>query len=534
MKMLKNNEIELTQIDEIFFQVRYSDVYQKQQLTRFLSVDVPNAKFSPKFKAKQWDGKVCFVDYYNNRMPIGLLNEFETFCEQNELKIIRSYRLERLSNVITDEQIVRFLNKIFKNCGITPRKDQQEAILRAVNNKRGVLELYTGFGKSLVFYSIIRFLMQETDGSVLFIVPSINLVTQMFSDMKDYGWRDVEKEVSLLFYDSDRYDPSKRILISTWQSLQKMPYDFFYPFESVLVDEVHGAKSKVVKEVITNCINSHYRLGMTGTMPYDKLDTFNIFAGLGHVLMRRKAHQGIEDGVLSDIEINNIIMRYNDDDIAHIKEIRDKYNEEYKDKDSAGKAGKIFKAESEFILLHPDRNSVFGLILNKVDKKENILILCERHNQIEAIKQYFADNFPERTVKEFHGKINAKEREVTRLSIEAGEGDIIISSYGTMAVGVNIPKIHHVIFASPYKKHIKILQSIGRGLRRHATKTKMVLWDLVDDLRRIKSTGSLDKNYFFLQFEIRLGYYKEQKFKFRNIQIKLKRIAIADINLIES
>ncbi len=367
-------------------------------------------------------------------------------------------------------------------------------------------------GKSIIIYSLIRFMMEDVEGKVLLVVPSINLVNQMFSDFQEYGWYDSYDDVTLLYGKSKNYDPKKKVLISTWQSIYKKSPGFFNQFGGVLVDETHGAKSASIQTVLRKCSKAEYKIGLTGTLPTDKVDRYNIYGFLGPVIYNLKSRTLIDRGFLTDIRIVNMHLKYNDAEIKLNK-------------------NRTYAEEIDFIVNNPKRNKALKFIINgkHVNPKQNVLILAQRINHIDNMVEYLKEACPDREVLKIDGKTDPDERERVRHYVESNDGIILVATYGTLSTGVNIPKLHHVIFASFYKSKIKVLQSIGRGLRKHKTKDVIIVWDLVDDMRwkKRKNKNTTDEygfNYAYQHFLERLDHYKDQKFKFIN-----KKITIDDL-----
>jgi type I site-specific restriction endonuclease len=213
----------------------------------------------------------------------------------------------------------------------------------------------------------------------------------------------------------------------------------------------------------------------------------------------------MDKGILSKIKIANLLLKYSEDEIVTNKH-------------------RTYDEEVRFLVDHPKRNGVFKYIIDHINPEENVLILCYLIDHLKSIKSYLEKTYPNKEIQEIYGEIDADKREEIRLGMEDSKGVILLGTYATMGVGINIKRLHHVIFASSYKSKIKILQSIGRGLRTHESKTKLILWDIVDDLTYVKRTGTIGKNYVYEHFEQRLEYYKTQEFSYINKNIIVKNL----------
>lgn len=506
------NLIVVEKYDSTYFQIICS-FEQAMELHSFFQCYAKDFYFHPKFKAKLWNGKISFFDIHGgNLLPIGLLYKLKEFLVTFRYKVIFNFDTKELYNDISEKEMEEFYGAIFKNSDYYPRDYQHKCIHAALKRKRGVIESATGSGKSLVIYSIIRFIMGVTDKKILLVVPNVSLTTQMFNDFVDYGWEGAPYEASVLYSNSKRYNPESRILISTWQSIYKKKKKFFEQFEAILVDETHTAKSNSLQEILKKCANAHYRIGLTGTLPTEEADIYNIYGYLGPTMVSVKSKELIKKGYLSNILIANLLIQYSPEEIKKNKE-------------------RTFPEEYRAIIENEDRNKIFKYIIKNINTNDNVLILCERIDHLKSIFKYVNAMCESLNRKAFliHGSVDAEKREKIRKFTENNDGVVIVATYGTMSTGVNIKKLHHIIAASSYKSKIKVLQSIGRGLRLHESKNKMIWWDIVDDMRwkkqkRKNQVNEVGNNYMFEQFLARLRYYKEQDFKYINKKVDLSKI----------
>lgn len=503
-------------LNETFFKIHCS-YEQALELHSHFECYAENYWFSPKYKNKLWNGKISFFDLNDRTLPIGLFSLLKEFIQKFKYEYFFAFDKEEFVNELDERDLTSFYDTIYKDSKYYPRDYQHEAIKRLLTLKRGVVESPTGSGKSLIIYSLIRFAMADTsNGKILLVVPNVDLTNQMFNDFEDYGWNSAKNNVSVLYHASGRYDPDKPILISTWQSIYEKDPTFFEQFDGVIVDEVHGAGSSgSIQTILKNCTNAEYRFGVTGTMPDALLDKYNIHGYIGPKLLEIETHELIKQGHLSDIKIGNIFLQYPKSDVEENK-------------------GNKFKDECDFIIKHENRNKIFKHIIKHINTNDNVLILCERINHLDSIYDYLCDEF-DTTVEDMKngkckpifkisGQTDVNIRLKIRKYMEDHGGVIMIATYGTMAMGINIKRLHHVILGSSYKSKTKILQSIGRGLRLHATKKILKVWDIIDDLRYVTNRRTLKDNYIFKHFLKRLEYYKQRKFKYINKKINLMEL----------
>lgn len=286
-----------------------------------------------------------------------------------------------------------------------------------------------------------------------------------------------------------------------------------YFADGLCVSNCHGAKSHSIIEIGKKCFNADYRLGLTGTLPTHKADSLNIKSGLGEVIFDLRSKELIDSGVLSKISIANIILKYPQDIIDVYKP---KYNSSLKKTIKT-----TYKQEESFLSDYKKRNLVFKWIFQHINDKENSLILVRKLEHLESIKTFLEEQLDDKyTIFIVHGKIDTKIRESIRLQMEKEENAIIIATFQTFKQGINIKRLHNIILGSSMKSEITIPQSIGRGLRKHKSKDRMILWDIVDDIRWSNS----GLNHVFKHFNERLSLYDEAGFKYYSIKLDLEKL----------
>jgi len=505
--------LELNKIDEVYFQVKNLTRSSALELKEYFSCYIENRWFNPRVKAKIWDGKISFFDWDNQTIPIGLFPQFVKFTKKFNYNYSLNFDHEEILNKISDDEFENLYKAIFKNSSFEPRDYQDESIKKALRMKRGIIESSTGSGKSLIIYSILRFILGISEGKILLIVPNVNLVNQMFSDFQEYGWEQAESFCSLIFSGSKRVNWNCPIIISTYQSIYKKTPDFFQQFQAIIVDETHGAKSSSIQSCLKKATNAEYRIGLTGTMPEELINMYTIYGYLGPKIFEMKSKELIDKGVLSKIKIANLVLEYP-------KEI--KHNYWHTDD---GKVKKTeYQDELEIIYGNENRNKVFEYIINRLNKNDNILILCHKISHLKEIRVYLEEHFKDHDIYEIYGKTEAEERERIRKLTNLQGGTIVLGTFSTMSTGINIKRLHHVIFASSYRSKIKILQAIGRGLRTHESKEKLLVWDIVDDLTWTNRWGDkevLHLNHVFKHWHERLQYYEKQGFQYLTKKINI-------------
>ena len=456
------------------------------------SAYAPGYRFNPRFKMHVWDGKVRCYNPMSQILPIGLLNNLLVWCDQHNIQYSLQGFKDGLTDTIDKEDLEKQMNS-YITAGFQARDYQVNAVHAALTNRRGVLLSCTGSGKSLMIYTFLRYLLDNKDvHRAILIVPSVSLVEQMYSDFLDYGWDDLEDHVEML-YSGKKPTFKKEILISTWQSLEKEDQEFFEVYDACVVDECHQAKCSVVTRLLKLMHNAEYKIGTSGTLPTEISEQLQINSVIGNVLFELKSCELIARGYLTKLNIAAIFLKYPEAFIAENKE-------------------RTYPEEVKMVEEYPNRNKVLNFIIDHTSPMNNMLILVNHRNHLRDVETYLHENYPDKKVSIITGDVKAKVREEIRTGIEDEDGTILLATYQTMSTGVNIPKLHAIMLFSNSKSRIKVLQSIGRGLRKHNSKNKVIIYDIVDDLSYKKRTGRIAKNYCMQHFDERSNYYIEQEF----------------------
>jgi|SRR5690554_132354 len=496
-----NNIVNITKLNESYCIISASSTVNRCIYNKYSEYKT-GYFFNPKYKRKHWDGKIYVYDLLSNVLPIGLVKNLIAYLSENGIKyILNDFDDDFFFEKIDEEWYKQEIENNMKSVDFRPYQHQDEATRICMEYKKGVLLSCTGSGKSLILYNSIRLLRKKNYKNILLVVPSIMLINQMYEDFKDYGFVDIDEEVERL---GGGHKPTyeKPILISTWASLNNKKEMFFKKFDAVFIDECHQSSANVLSKVVKQCSNAVYKIGVTGTLPEGKSELLEIKSVLGEVLYELKSSDLIDMGILTKIQIANIILKY---PIEFISNNRNRsYHEEVK-----------------LVESYEKRNVIIDVILEKTDKKYNTLILVNHLKHLKKIEEWFKEKHPEKTVYIINGSVKSEERDNIRVGIEEENGSIILATFATMSTGVNIPKLHNVILYSNSKSKIKVLQSIGRGLRKHKTKNKIVLYDIIDDLSYETNRGRVVKNYLLKHWEERLKYYRDQDFPYLNTKINI-------------
>ena len=250
--------------DEVYLTVD-ADPSIQRELSEFFTFYVPGYKFMPAFRNRMWDGKIRLFSQKTKEIYFGLYPYIKAFAEERGYNVVCGKDVE-VENKVTRELVEKFSNSLGQK--FEARDYQVDAIYHSLKFNRALLLSPTASGKSFIIYSLIRYythlIKDDTNNRILLIVPTTSLVEQMYSDFKEYGWN-VKKYCHRL-YSGYSNVTDKRVLISTWQSLFRLPKEYFDQFGVVFGDEAHLFKSKSLTEIMSKLTDCKYRIGLTGTL----------------------------------------------------------------------------------------------------------------------------------------------------------------------------------------------------------------------------------------------------------------------------
>ena len=477
------------------------------EVSEYFTFEAKNARFSPKFKSKVWDGKIRLLDGRNNTIYKGLIPYIEKFCSDRGYLCVKEDVLDDKTSDFDFDELISYISPVFD-----PYPEQKRAVIHAVENNRALLLSPTSSGKSFIIYLLTRHYLRQ-DKSIIIIVPSTNLVEQMVSDFKDYQPEfDVDQVTHKVYSGHEKYS-NKPIVVTTWQSILNQPKQFFNLYDVVIVDEAHNYRGSEVRKVLQNAEQIKYRFGLTGTL--DDVDVHKlIIEGLLGISFQVTTYgEMINLGRSSDLKINSIMLEYSHQDIIKFKQFSKEYNKGKVEKNK-------YQPEIEFVVSHKKRNQIICKIARDLaQKKENSLILCDRVEHCESLYELL--NLMNVKTYKIIGDIKTLDRENIRKSIEYENGAVIVATYGTMSTGVNIKNIQHVMFAFAGKAVVRVLQSIGRGLRLDGKYNLMTVWDFIDDFGWICKNGNKLNNYLLQHGIERIKIYIKNKFNYKIVNIKI-------------
>ena len=464
------------------------------ELSDQFTFDIPNAKFSPAYRNRHWDGKIRLFNTQKQEIYIGLLDRIIQFCKDHKYtyEFIESeyYGLPfEINSFISKEGVKDYITSISK---YRPREYQVDGVYDALRHNRKLLISPTASGKSLMIYSIVRYYVEKQQNTLI-VVPTTSLVEQMYKDFADYGW-DVGSFCHKIYAGKER-ETDSQVIITTWQSIYKLPRKYFERFSVVVGDEAHQFKSKSLISIMTKLDNAKYRYGFTGTLDGTQTHKWVLEGLFGPSYKIIKTDELMKKGHLAKLDINVLLLKHPPNKFEN------------------------FEEEVQYIIGHDRRNKFIKNLA--LDLKGNTLILfarVEKHGEPLYNLINSSNIIENRNVFFIHGGVETEDREKVREITEKENNAIIVASYGTFSTGINIKNLHNIIFASPSKSRIRNLQSIGRVLRKGNQKTRATLYDIADDIS-YKSR----KNYTLNHLIERIKIYNEENFDYDIVNIPLKK-----------
>jgi superfamily II DNA or RNA helicase len=472
---------------------RHDEVHNKlvcdpgiaMEIADHFTFEVPGAKFMPSVRNKFWDGKIRLFNPLTCLLYGGLNHHLEQFCKSRQYEI--EYDGQFGDTEFSLIEAKKFIEKLQPRH--QPRDYQLEAFVHAVRKRRAVLLSPTGSGKSLIIYLLACWFRSKT----LVIVPTTSLVHQMASDFEDYG---LPKGMTHKIMSGQEKESSKPFVISTWQSIFKMPKQWFDQFDVVIGDEAHLFKAKSLTSIMGKLTDCKYRFGFTGTLDGTQTHKIVLEGLFGSVKRITTTADLIEQKHLADFNIKAIVLRY-PDDVRKIMSSAD------------------YQSEIDFIVRNDARNRFIKNLALSLNGNTLLLFqFVEKHGKV--LHDLISQEAIDRRVFFISGAIDGEKREEIRRIIETEKDAIVVASYGTSSTGINIRNLHNVVFASPSKSRVRNLQSIGRGLRTSDTKLEATLYDIADDL-----TWKSKKNHTILHFVERIKIYNEENFPYKTYTVNL-------------
>jgi len=463
--------------DEVNIKFEGLDVDVRRKISNALKYEIPYAKHMPQYKLGRWDGKVAFFGIggtgYINHLDI-----ITDILDKNKINISeivdRRIPVQLSFDPVTEnywaDQDVRWPKGHPAEGELIILRDYQvTAINNFLANPQSLQQIATGAGKTITTATLSKCI--EPYGRSIVIVPNKSLVEQTEEDYINCG-------LDVGVYFGDRKMLGKTHTICTWQSLNILDKkhkdgsavlslaEFLDGVSAVIVDEVHQAKAEVLKNLLTrNLKNAPIRWGLTGTVPKEKYEFESIHASLGPVIGQISAKELQDKGVLSNCHVNICQLL---DTVAH----------------------RNYQEELKYLVSNKDRITYIAKMMNNIKQTGNTLILVDRISAGEELQKLI----PGSTF--VSGAVKVKDRKETYDTIREGTNEVIIATYGVAAVGLNIPRIFNLVLLEPGKSFVRVIQSIGRGVRKAKDKDFVQIWDITSSCKYAKRHLTQRKKFY--------------------------------------
>ena len=469
--------------DEVNVKIKGLDLVDRKELVNRFKFEIPGARYLPAVRLGRWDGKVSFFQLSGSTY-INLLPEILEYLDQRgydiNLEDTRDYSTQfEFTEVDADSFSGKQWPKGHPNEGepILLRDYQVEVINRFLRTPHCIQEVATGAGKTIMTAALSHSV--SAYGRSIVIVPNKSLVTQTERDYRNLGL-----EVGVYF--GDRKEFGHRHTICTWQSLNVLLKNtksgesvitiqqFLKDVVCVIVDEVHMAKADALKSLLTGVMAQvPIRWGLTGTIPKERYEYLALYCSLGGVIGKLSASELQEQGVLAQCHVNILQL------IDHA---------EYSN----------YQSELKFLLESDKRLDHIASLIKQIVDSGNTLILVDRV----AAGKALVERLGNRAVF-VSGATKAKDRQEEYDEVAESSDKIIVATYGVAAVGINIPRIFNLVLLEPGKSFVRVIQSIGRGIRKAEDKDHVQIWDITSSCKFAKRHLTQRKNF-----------YKEAKYPF--------------------
>ena len=449
----------------------------RRKISAALKFPVPYARHMPHYKLGRWDGKIPFF----NVGGTGYVNHLNTI---NDILTKHNYIIDEIEdlrqnikidfptvteNYWADQGVVWPKGHPAEGENIILRDYQVAAINNFLSNPQSLQEIATGAGKTITTATLSH--IAEKYGRTLVIVPNKSLVQQTEEDYKNCG-------LDCGVYFGDRKELGKTHTICTWQSLNILDKkskdgealltlaEFLDGVQTIIIDEVHQAKAEVLKKLLTqNLKNASIRWGLTGTIPKEKFEFEAIHAAIGPVIGSISAKELQDKGVLSNCHVN---IQQLIDTVVH----------------------KEYAAELKYLVTDEDRMTYIAGHIKEISESGNTLVLVDRIAAGKIINDYIEDSVF------IQGKVQVKKRKSAYEEIQDADNKVIVATYGVAAVGINIPRIFNLVLIEPGKSFVRVIQSIGRGVRKAKDKDFVQIYDFTSTCKFAKRHLTERKKFY--------------------------------------
>ena len=461
--------------DEVNVKIEGLPVDVRRKIANKFKFAVPYARYLPQYKLGRWDGKVGFFGLGGN----GYVNHLDKIIEYLHESGVE---IEEVND--KREKFDLTFDKVDKNyfsaktwpkghlCEGQPielRDYQVDVINNFIKEPQSLQEVATGAGKTIITAALSS--ICEKFGRTLVIVPNKGLVTQTEEDYVNVG-------LDVGVYFGDRKELNRTHTICTWQSLNVLDKkgkagesvftltDFLDGVKTVIIDEVHQAKAEVLKKLLTQHLkNAPVRWGLTGTIPKEQFEFQSILASIGPVVNQISAKELQDKGVLSKCHVN--VVQLIDTEVY-----------------------KNYQEELKYLTTNKKRLEYMGKLITKISATGNTLILIDRLTAGKELQSLIPNSVF------IQGETKLEDRKEQYDEVSSANNKVIIATYGVASVGINIPRIFNLVLIEPGKSFVRVIQSIGRGIRKAKDKDFVQIWDITSTCKFAKRHLTHRKKFY--------------------------------------
>jgi superfamily II DNA or RNA helicase len=462
--------------DEVNCAIKDLDLDMRKKLVRQFKYDIPNAKFMPAYRLGRWDGTVSFFNLggstYLNLLPEilpTLINDGWEIEIDDQREYETNFDLDTVDQN-TFSHVMWPKDHPVEGQPVVLRDYQIEIVNDFLKNPQCLQEIATGAGKTLITATLSQRI--ESHGRSIVIVPNKSLVVQTEED-----YINMQLDVGVFF--GDRKELGKQHTICTWQSLNSLMKntkagkgnytisEFLEGVVCVMVDEVHSAKADALKTLLTGPMaRIPLRWGLTGTVPKEDFEFQSLHVSLGKVISKVSAKELQDKGVLANCHVNIVQL------IDHAEHTN-------------------YQSELKYLLTNPDRLDIMANLINEANKTGNTLVLVDRVEAGKELVSRLGDN-----AVFVSGATKNSDRKEQYDEVANSNNKIIVATYGVAAVGINIPRIFNLMLIEPGKSFVRVIQSIGRGIRKAEDKENVQIWDITSTCKFAKRHLTKRKKFY--------------------------------------
>jgi|TARA_E500000075_G_scaffold17692_1_gene14389 superfamily II DNA or RNA helicase len=461
--------------DEVNVKIEGLPVDVRRKIANKFKFAVPYARYLPQYKLGRWDGKVGFFGLGGNGY-VNHLDKIIEYLHESGVEIEEVNDKREKFNLTFDKVDKNYFSAktwpkghLCEGQAIELRDYQVDVINNFIKEPQSLQEVATGAGKTIITAALSS--LCEKFGRTLVIVPNKGLVTQTEEDYINVG-------LDVGVYFGDRKELNRTHTICTWQSLNVLDKkakagesiftltDFLDGVKTVIIDEVHQAKAEVLKKLLTQHLkNAPVRWGLTGTIPKEQFEFQSILASIGPVVNQISAKELQDKGVLSKCHVN--VVQLIDTEVY-----------------------KNYQEELKYLVTNDKRLTYLGKLINKIKEGGNTLVLIDRLTAGKRLAEIIDDSVF------IQGETKLSDRKEQYDEISDSDNKVIIATYGVASVGINIPRIFNLILIEPGKSFVRVIQSIGRGIRKAKDKDFVQIWDLTSSCKFAKRHLTHRKKFY--------------------------------------